>query len=381
MVTLRPILSRRSASAVWPMNRLPTIEDVARAAGVHHSTVSRALRKSPSIPTATRERIEAVAREIGYRPDPLLSALANRKQMGDAPAYRATLAWLTNFESARGWAARVHIRGYHEGAKARAEQLGFVLDEIWSRESGQSSAGLSRLLRARGIRGILLPPQPVPHTHIQLDWSDVAAVSFGSTLTRPHLHTVGHDHYRSLAKLVRHLAALGFRAPAFFYEQEIDERVDGTWAAGFRHGMELAGLPAARALHPLRKVDPDAVVARLKKEKPDVLLANHSLWRALAPRVAAAGLRVPEHLSVAVITVPDGDTELGGITENARLMGSMAVDLLSGLLQRGDYGLPRRPFRMVVEGEYTAGGTIVPPVRPARRSEGSVKAKAGRRKS
>lgn len=346
------------------MNRLPTIEDVARAAGVHHSTVSRALRRSPSIPSATRERIENVAREIGYRPDPLLSALANRKQIGDAPAYRATLAWLTNFETARGWAARVHIRAYHEGAKARAEQLGFVLDEIWSRESGQSSAGLSRLLRARGIRGILLPPQPVPHTHIQLDWSGVAAVSFGSTLTRPNLHTVGHDHYRSLSKLVRHLASLGFRAPAFFYEQEIDERVDGTWAAGFRHGMELAGLPAARALHPLRKIDPDAVVARIKKEKPDVLLVNHSLWRLLAPRVAAAGLRVPENLSVAVVTVPDADNGLGGITENAPLIGAMAVDTLSGLLQRGDYGLPKRPFRLFTEGEYVPGKTILPPARP-----------------
>ena len=344
------------------MERLPTITDVAREAGVHHSTVSRALRRHPSIPEGTRARVEEAAREIGYRPDPMLSALANRKQTGDTPVYRATLAWVTNFDTARGWAQRVHIRGYHEGAKARAEQLGFVLDEIWSREKGQSSAGLSRLLKARGIRGILLPPQPLPQTHVQLDWSDFAAVSFGSTLTRPHLHTVGHDHYRSLAKLVRHLAALGFCSPAFYYEQEIDDRVDGTWEAGFRHGMEMAGLPVARALHPLRKVDPDAIVARLKKENPDVLLVNHSLWRELAPRVATAGLRVPEKLSVAVMTVPDADKDLGGITENARLMGAMAIDLLSGLLQRGDYGLPRRPFRMLLEGEYTAGRTIAPAV-------------------
>jgi hypothetical protein len=42
-------------------------------------------------------------------------------------------------------------------------------------------------------------------------------------------------------------------------------------------------------------------------------------------------------------------------------MGAMAVDVISGLVQRGDYGLPQRPFRMVVEGEYTAGKTILPP--------------------
>lgn len=363
----RPTVSRAACPAPLggskapPVERLPTITDVAREAGVHHSTVSRALRRHPSIPEGTRARVEEAARKLGYRPDPLLSALANRKMLADKPSYRATLAWLTNFDTARGWAAREHIRGYYEGAKARAEQLGFVLDEIWSRESGQSSAGLSRLLRARGIRGILLPPQPVPHTHIQLDWDGFAAVSFGSTLTRPRLHTIGHDHYRSLAKLVRHLAAIGFRSPAFYYEQAIDERVDGTWAAGFRFGMEKAGLPSSRALHPLRQPDPDAIVARLKKEKPDVILVNYSLWLELAPRLEAAGLHVPSKLSVAVVTVPDGKTEPGGITENARLMGAMAVDVISGLVQRGDYGLPQRPFRMVVEGEYTAGKTILPP--------------------
>lgn len=345
------------------MSKLPTIEDVARVAGVHHSTVSRALRRSPSIPASTRERIESAARELGYRPDPLLSALANRKQMGDAPAYRATLAWVTNFDTARGWVGGIHTSGYFRGVKARAEQLGFVLDEIWARERGQTSESLTRVLKARGIRGLLVPPQPTPHCHLHLDWDDFCAVTFGTTLSRPHLHSVAHDHYRSVAKLVRHLVAMGFRRPMFFFEQEINQRVDGCWAAGFRFGMERCGLPAGHALRPVRsQTDVVRMAEQLGKDRPDVLLVNFSLWKTLAPLVAKQGIKVPQDMSVAVVTVPEGNTELGGVTENAELMGSMAVDLLSGFLQRGDYGLPRRPFRMTVEGEYTAGRTIVPPV-------------------
>lgn len=52
-----------------PAGRLthtPTMADIARAAGVSASTVSRALAGSPTIPEETRRRIEAVAREAGY---------------------------------------------------------------------------------------------------------------------------------------------------------------------------------------------------------------------------------------------------------------------------------------------------------------------------
>jgi LacI family transcriptional regulator len=362
------------ADSGHPMERLPTIEDVARLAGVHHSTVSRALRKSPSIPATTRERIEAVAREIGYRPDPLLSALANRKQTGESPAYRATLAWLTNYPTARGWVGGIHSEGYYRGAKARAEQLGFLLDEIWVRERGQTPDALSRILTARGIRGILVPPQPTPHCHLNLQWPGFCAVTFGTTLSRPHLHSVAHDHYRSVAKLVRHLVAMGFCKPVFFFEQEINLRVDGCWAAGFRFGMEKCGLPHGNALRPVKSQD-DAgrLVEYLRKDRPDVMLINVSLWKTLQPLVAKAGIKIPKDISVAVVTVPDANTELGGISENAGLMGAMAVDLLSGFLQRGDYGLPRRPFRMTVEGEYLPGKTIQSPVPP---KKAKVKAKA-----
>ena len=55
--------------------RRTTIKDVAKVAGVHFTTVSLALRRHPSIPEATRERIRRVAERIGYAPDPVFGAL------------------------------------------------------------------------------------------------------------------------------------------------------------------------------------------------------------------------------------------------------------------------------------------------------------------
>lgn len=56
-----------------------TIKDLARLAGVSHSTVSRSLNDSPLIPEETRNRIKKLAIEHGYSPNSLARQLVTRK--------------------------------------------------------------------------------------------------------------------------------------------------------------------------------------------------------------------------------------------------------------------------------------------------------------
>jgi DNA-binding LacI/PurR family transcriptional regulator len=57
------------------MQRKPTSFDIAHLAGVSQPTVSRALRGSPTVSPATRQRIEAVARQLNYTVDRVASNL------------------------------------------------------------------------------------------------------------------------------------------------------------------------------------------------------------------------------------------------------------------------------------------------------------------
>lgn len=57
----------------------PTINDVARIAGVSKKTVSRVINRSPLLSDATRAKVEAVIAEIGYVPNPQARALALRR--------------------------------------------------------------------------------------------------------------------------------------------------------------------------------------------------------------------------------------------------------------------------------------------------------------
>jgi LacI family transcriptional regulator/LacI family repressor for deo operon, udp, cdd, tsx, nupC, and nupG len=56
-----------------------SIADIARVAGVSHTTVSRALRGSPLISLNTRERIQQLAREMGYTPNAIAQSLLTKQ--------------------------------------------------------------------------------------------------------------------------------------------------------------------------------------------------------------------------------------------------------------------------------------------------------------
>jgi len=57
----------------------PTINDVARIAGVSKKTVSRVINRSPLLNDDTRKKIEDVIAQLGYVPNPQARALALRR--------------------------------------------------------------------------------------------------------------------------------------------------------------------------------------------------------------------------------------------------------------------------------------------------------------
>jgi DNA-binding LacI/PurR family transcriptional regulator len=58
-------------------NRAPTINDVAARAGVSISTVSRVMRQGGDVSDSTRERVQRVVDELGYRPSAIARALVS----------------------------------------------------------------------------------------------------------------------------------------------------------------------------------------------------------------------------------------------------------------------------------------------------------------
>jgi LacI family transcriptional regulator len=67
----------KSGSGEVDRNRNPTINDIARLAGVSKKTVSRVINESPSVRADTRQRVSEIIRKLGFVPDPQARGLAS----------------------------------------------------------------------------------------------------------------------------------------------------------------------------------------------------------------------------------------------------------------------------------------------------------------
>ena len=203
-----------------------TQQMVADAVGVHLSTVSLALRNDPRLPAATRQKIQGVAKSLGYTPNPLVSLLMSRVRRRNA-GYRGTLGYVhTVPRDTPKLAGRVH-RNFVTGARNRAMDLGYNLDEFFLTADPASGKQLARMLDARSIAGVVIEhvPGPLcPGRRLPFDVTPFASASLGVPLAAPPLHYVANDQYMRAIVAARELLALGYRRPGLVVVDAFDVR-------------------------------------------------------------------------------------------------------------------------------------------------------------
>lgn len=337
-----------------------TQQDIAERAGVHRASVSMAFRGHPNLPVATRERILKIAGEMGYAPDPMLSALAAYRNRRRPVNYRGTLAWLVNSGYGFDWRNRTlrpHFSDYYEGAVLQAESYGFQIEILDFNERGMTPTRLAAILAARGIPGILLCPQPRPETNLDFPWQKFSAVTFGYSLAQPSLHTVGATQYRAMRLTVHQLRLLGYQRIGLALDGDHDLRTDHNYLAGYLVEEHLAAGRAADSVPLLTApyTDHGAVAAWLQEHRPDAVVTGNYHFLDV---MRSLGRRVPEDIGVACPLLPSPDTDLAGVIENSKEIGSVAVDHLIGMIHRQERGVPKTPQRIHVEGRWLPGRTL-----------------------
>ncbi|WPJ96297.1 LacI family DNA-binding transcriptional regulator [Coraliomargarita algicola] len=127
--------------------------DLAKHLGLSPMTISLALRNSPRLPIATRERVQMAANELGYKPNPALAALNNHRRDRMLKTNNATLAFITNWQDEFGW-RKSYVNFFYQGAVSRAAQCGYTLVPFWLK-AYKSYKRASDVLYNRGIRGLV----------------------------------------------------------------------------------------------------------------------------------------------------------------------------------------------------------------------------------
>lgn len=350
-----------------------TLADIAARAGVHVTTVSMALRNHPRLPAATRERLQALARQMGYQKDPMLQALSAYRGKVRA-RQQPTLAYLTNWDTKLGWQQNIAHPEFFAGATTKAGELGYKLEHFWMGEPGLTHQRMSKILETRGITGLIIAShRRDTDAALHFDWSRFSAVKIDYLPHQPQLHNVTNDQCSIVREAVQRARILGYRRIGCVLHRGWDHAVDHLGSAGFL--TEQAQLdpvdyvplhlfpepePAAAWLMEVEvdAVAPTAALATWWEEhRPEVIISKRSF---VAPALKELGLRVPEDVALIDLFLETGNGEVAGVRQNHHAVGELAVELLTGQLHHHKYGVPEIPTTTFVEGTWFDGATCPP---------------------
>lgn len=335
-----------------------TLADIAGQCGVHVTTVSLALRNSPRLPAATRERIHETARALGYTPDPWLRALVSYRRHTAPRRNVPTLAYVTNWNSRWGWKTVTAHPDFFRGASQSATELGFNLEHFWMRESGLTHGRLSQILMARGIQGVIVAShvREIDET-LRLDWSGFSAVKIDYFPHQPALPNVTNNQLQIIRLATRKVIAAGYRRIGFVMDEGWDISVDRLWSAGFL--WEQQSLPAADRIPPYLAPQTEPLDRWLEKHRPEVVISKREFIQAGLKKLE---WRIPQDIGFADLFLDDFSGKTAGVRQNHETVGALAIEMLAGLLQHNKRGVPEIPTTTYVEGTWFDGRSL--PIRP-----------------
>ncbi|MBB1087768.1 LacI family DNA-binding transcriptional regulator [Lysobacter sp. SG-8] len=290
-----PAAKKPRKSAIDPADfkgRAATINDIARLAGVSKKTVSRIINRSPLVREETRERVEALMREVGYTPDPLARGLAFRRSFLIGMVYdNPTAQFIVNMQ----YGALDALRG---------SGFELVVHPCDSR-SPDYIDGVRRFVQQQKLHGVML----VPRVSEDQALADMLA-SIGCRYTRiaavaldAHSRMVITHDRDGAAEAADYLQTLGHRDIALItgpgaYRSAI-ERTEGFVDALSRRGIKL---PKSRVLEAGYTFESGVAAAEKllsAKDRPTAIFCENDEMAAGVYRVALRmGISIPRQLSV-----------------------------------------------------------------------------------
>jgi LacI family transcriptional regulator len=335
----------------------PSLRQIALAARVSTTTVSLALRDHPRIPPQTRLKIQALCREMGYCPNPLVANLMSQVRSGGRVHYRETLGWI-NPHGRPDHFVNPSLVGLDypqrlwQGARHRAEQLGYALESFWLAAPNMSARRMSAILTARGVRGLLIPPLPLPNGHLSLDWSDFSVIALSYTMVRPQFHRVVPDHHHNIQTILRTLKHRGYRRIGLLLPVRYDERLENRIRSAFYFYQE--SVPVADRLpvliSPHRNYEA-ASAEWLRQHRPDAVITLGTYRNLREIEIGD-----PDYSRrLAIVLMGCGAPRDNGFTvmdEKPFRIGEAAVDHLAGQLRRHERGSPSLPETVLIKGVW-----------------------------
>ncbi len=275
------------------LTRPATINDIARLSGVSKKTVSRIINNSPLVRQETRERVQALMREVGYVPDPLARGLAFRRSFLIGMVYdNPTAQYVVDMQ----YGALDALRG---------SSFELVVHPCDTRSPGYIE-GVRRFAQLQKLHGVILVPRASEEQalvdmlkEINCRYTRIVPLAMGESSQM----VVTHDRVGA-AEAAEYLLSLGHRdialvtGPSAY--QSTHERTAGFVDALRDRGVET---PPERIIEAGYTFESGVAAAEKlllgEQQRPSAIFTGNDEMAAGVYKVAMrAGINVPRELSV-----------------------------------------------------------------------------------
>ncbi len=333
-----------------------TLRDVAAAAGVSPMTASRVLSGNARVSKSKSEAVRKAAERLGYQVNTIVRTVMSEMRRRQSTTFAGVLGFLNTSRDENAWRQLPYNREYLDGARQRAEATGFALDEIWINAPHWTPHRTEQVLKARGIRGFLIPPgSGEPQFRFALD--DFAMSSFGGLAFSLQVPQVLPDYFHNYSMCYQELWNIGYRKIGVFipeYDLRIsaDEVLGGVLSAQWRHPKKHHVPIGTGSVN--WQLAEDAFCRWVIRYQPDAIIADYNEVPAWLRRI---GLKVPQDVGLAHPALGPDVEHWSGIDMRRALQASQAVDLLTGQLLRNECGIAAEPKTVILPGKWIPGKT------------------------
>lgn len=338
-----------------------TMAEVARVAKVHQTTVSLALRNDPRLPRETRRRIRQLAEEMGYRPDPMLSALNFYRSSKDTAKTQPSIAFIMRSRASLPPEHFFSDELFVIGARRACERMGYRLVPFQIESSPTEGPRLNRVLRSRGIHGVIVASIDVTLRSLALEWDYFSALCIESQHLKLSLHTVANNQCNITRTAVRRAAELGYKRIGLAVGEVEETSLGKPFTAG--HLLEVREHKSLTFIPPflLRTGLPENLApilgAWVRENQIDAVLSN---WGSIPELLETTGLKIPRDVGVATLDYDPRHGAVAGMRQSHELVGERAVEGLALMMktnQRGQIMLPNTTF---IDGVWQDGPDLPP---------------------
>lgn len=322
-------MSVRGTLGMSDVRSVPTLEDVARVAGVSRATVSRVVNGATIVAPETTKMVQAAISQLGYQPNRAARALVTRRT--------GVIAVVVAETDERVFTDPYFPQAYHGALQGFGGVDMHVV--LAMAEPGTKPAKMVRYLESGHVDGAIIVSHHGPEFGQLLVRSWLPVVFVGDPET-PGIPYVDLDNRTAGRMATEHLIARGCRTIAHLSGPlEMDSARKRQM--GFRDAMAAAGLDSSLQAEGEYTSNSGRVVLDLLQQRPDldgVFVANDLMAATAVAAIQETGRRVPEDVRVigfdnsvaALQPTPQLTTMMNAAAESTRIAAEMLIEILGG---------------------------------------------------